>query len=174
MSHSSKANNAANAKQGAFRPSVPREGLITTEGHPANEFDQGPEYRARAFPPGSAPASDTYTGDPGDNYNLNLNAEEEEENTYTSVADTFMGATSGDVNRGLGRPMQGQTNTEVRHNGAHGRKKQTSGLEDCGIERHFAEQRDLEREEAIVGGTCGDKVNRSSAEFINASGWQVI
>ncbi|KAJ5493875.1 hypothetical protein N7463_009962 [Penicillium fimorum] len=170
MSHSSKAKNAANAKQGAFQPSVPREGPITTEGHPANEFDQRPEYHVRAFPSGSAPASDSYTGDPGDNYNLNINAEEEE-TTYTSAADTFMGATSGDVNRGLGRPMQGQTNTEVRHNCAHGRKKQTSGLEDRGIECHFAEQRNREREEAVVGGIRGHKVNRSSTECINASGW---
>ncbi|KAJ5382462.1 hypothetical protein N7517_000373 [Penicillium concentricum] len=132
MSHSSKANNAANVKQGAFRPSVPREGPVTTEGHPVNEFDQRSENRAQAFPPGSAPASDSYSGEPSENYNLNMNEEEEEGTTYTSAADMFTGATSGDVNRGLGRPMHGQTSTEVRHNGAHGRKKQPSGLEGIG------------------------------------------
>ncbi|KAJ5158266.1 uncharacterized protein N7500_007917 [Penicillium coprophilum] len=136
MSHSSKADNVANAKQGAFRPSVPREGPITTKGHQlgqkVSELDQRPEYHAQAFPPGSASASNSYTANPGEENNFNVNAEEEEESTYVSAADTFTGATSGDVNRGLGRPMQGQTNTEVRHNGAHGRKKQPSGLEGIG------------------------------------------
>jgi hypothetical protein len=81
--------------------------------------------------------------------------EEDEVATYTSATDTLLGATSGDVNRGLGTPMQGQTNTEIRHNGAHGRKKQTYGLEGIGssMQEHgsggggqFADQRSLERE----------------------------
>ncbi|OQE40894.1 hypothetical protein PENCOP_c005G07902 [Penicillium coprophilum] len=136
MSNSSKADNAANIKQGAFRPSVPREGPITTKGHQLgqkfSELDQCPEYHAQAFPPGSASAGNSYTADPGEDNEFNVNAEQEEETTYVSASDTFTGATSGDVNRGLGRSMQGQTNTEVRHNGVHGRKKQQSGLEGIG------------------------------------------
>lgn len=81
--------------------------------------------------------------------------QEDEVATYTSAENTLLGATSGDVNRGLGTPMQGQTIAEIRHNGAHGRKKQTSGLEGIGssMQEHgsggggqFADQRRLERE----------------------------
>lgn len=81
--------------------------------------------------------------------------EEDEVATYTSAANTLLGATSGDVNRGLGAPMQGQSINEIRHNGAHGRKKQPSGLEGIGssMQEHgsggggqFVGQRRLERE----------------------------
>lgn len=81
--------------------------------------------------------------------------EEDEVATYTSAANTLLGATSADVNRGLGAPMQGQSITEIRHNGAHARKKQTSGLEGIvsSMQEHgsggggqFADQRRLERE----------------------------
>jgi len=36
------------------------------------------------------------------------------------------------VSAGLGQPVQGQTATEVRHDGAHGRAKQRHGLEGVG------------------------------------------
>lgn len=91
--------------------------------------------------------------------------------TYTSAADTLVRDTLGDVNRGLGKPLQGQTNTELRHDGQHSRKGQTSGLEgvgaskqDPGIERQFADQRGLEREDAAVGGTRGDSVDRGAEQ----------
>lgn len=43
-----------------------------------------------------------------------------------------MGATSADVNKGLGKPMTGQTSTEQRHGGEHHRKRQGAGLEGVG------------------------------------------
>jgi hypothetical protein len=82
-----------------------------------------------------------------------------------------MGSTSADVHQGLGKPLQGQTNVELNHDGQHGRKKQSAGLEgmgastqDRGIERQFPEQRGLEREEAGVSGTRGNKSARAPAE----------
>ncbi|KAG0154157.1 hypothetical protein PDIDSM_1537 [Penicillium digitatum] len=163
MSTSSKATNAANFKQGAFNPSPPRGDPITDKGHQLgrkiNEADQHPEYHGQPFPSGTAPASNSHVPNPissvpGQGNNSSVSAGQENEvATYTSASETLRGATSGDVNRGLGTPMQRQTNTEVRHNGAHGRKKQTSGLEGIGSSMQergsggqFAEQRALERE----------------------------
>ncbi|KAJ5425914.1 hypothetical protein N7465_000984 [Penicillium sp. CMV-2018d] len=165
MSNSSKADNAANAKQGAFNPSAPRGEPMTTKGHQLGrkitEADQHPEYHAQPFHSGTAPASNSYTPNPissipGQAHNPNVSAGQDDEvATYTSAENTFLGATSGDVNRGLGAPMQGQSIAEIRHNGAHGRKKQTSGLEGIGSSMHehgsggggqFADQRRLERE----------------------------
>ncbi|KAJ5510465.1 hypothetical protein PEXP_041930 [Penicillium expansum] len=163
MSNSSKANNAANFKQGAFNPSAPRGDPITDKGHQLgrkiNEADQHPEYHAQPFPSGAAPASNSYLPDPvssipGQANNFNVSAGQEDEvATYTSAANTLLGATSGDVNRGFGTPMQGQTINEIRHNGAHGRKKQAASLEGASssMQEHdsgdqFADQRALERE----------------------------
>lgn len=125
---------------------------------------------------GTAPASSSYTPNPvsevgGQANNPNVNGGSEKEPTYTSAADTLMGSTSADVHQGLGKPLQGQTNVELNHDGQHGRKKQSAGLEgmgastqDRGIERQFPEQRGLEREEAGVSGTRGNKSARAPAE----------
>lgn len=79
------------------------------------------------------------------------------------------GATSSDVHTGWGKPLQGQTGVEQRHDGEHGRKKNASGLENVGShredrtgERKFAEQRGLEKEEATTSGTRGDKADRAA------------
>ncbi|KAF3011405.1 hypothetical protein E8E15_003041 [Penicillium rubens] len=177
MSTSSKADNAANPKQGAFKPSAPGTGPITNKGHQigrkVNEADQRPEYHAQTFPRGSAPASNSYTPNNGSEVPPNpyVSARQGNGAIYTSAADTLVGDTSGDVNRGLGKPIQGQTNTEHRHDGQHSRKGQKSGLEgvgasrqDTGIERRFADQRGLEREEAAASGTRGDRVDRGAEE----------
>jgi hypothetical protein len=51
------------------------------------------------------------------------------ESTYTSATDTLGGATSGDVHTGMGHPGQGETSTEVRHDGPHTRKREGAGLD---------------------------------------------
>lgn len=99
-----------------------------------NEAAQRPEYHMEAFPRGTAPASNSYTPDPvsevsGQAKSPNVSRTHGEECTYTSAADTLLGATSADVDQGFGKPLQGQTNTELRHDGHHGRKKQSAGLE---------------------------------------------
>jgi hypothetical protein len=83
-----------------------------------------------------------------------------------------MGSTSADVNKGFGKPLQGQTSIELNHDGQHGRKKQTTGLEGTGAstsqdpgERQLPDQRGLEREEAVVSGTRGDKASRAAEEM---------
>jgi hypothetical protein len=132
-----------------------------------------------AFPPGTAPASNSYTPNPvsevgGQANNPNVNGGQGKEPTYTAAADTLVGSTSADVNQGLGKPLQGQTNTELRHDGQHGRTKQSSGLEGVGasaqnrgIERQFPEQRGLEKEEAVSSGTRGNKASRAGAEELD-------
>jgi len=86
----------------------------------------------------------------------------------TSAADTLIGATSQDVHTGLGKPLQGQTGVELAHDGQHGRKKQSAGLEGVGatapnrgVERQFPNQRGIEKEEA-QNGTRGNKADRAA------------
>ncbi len=50
----------------------------------------------------------------------------------TGPLDTLPGATSADVHTGLGHPGQGQTSTELRHDGQHTSKKDPSGPEGAG------------------------------------------
>ena len=77
----------------------------------------------------------------------------------TSAADTLQGSDSKDVNTGVGKPMQGQTQTEIRHDGQHKRKAQKLGLagqashqeaqHDPADERVDERQRALDKEEAV-------------------------
>lgn len=83
------------------------------------------------------------------------------ESTYTSATDTLGGATSADVHTGYGHPGQGQTSSELRHDGEHHRKRQGGGLEGIGVssghgmvdERVREGQRGLEHD--YPGGTKG-------------------
>ncbi|KAI0777263.1 hypothetical protein BD413DRAFT_638962 [Trametes elegans] len=52
--------------------------------------------------------------------------------TPTAVGDTLGGATSKDVNDGLGHPGQGQTSAELHHDGSAHRKRQLRGTEQFG------------------------------------------
>ncbi|KAJ6111253.1 hypothetical protein N7486_003488 [Penicillium sp. IBT 16267x] len=163
----------ANEKQGAFKPSIAPEGPLTDKGHKpgvkVNEADHRPEHHLQAFPSGTAPASNSYT--PNVNEVSQANNPDMPSDQRTSAADTLMGATSQDVHTGMGKPLQGQTNIEVNHDGAHGRKKQTAGLEGVGatapnhIERQFPDQRGIERDEAQPG-TRGDKADRAAENMM--------
>ncbi|KAH7128445.1 hypothetical protein B0J11DRAFT_271233 [Dendryphion nanum] len=112
---------AANAGQ-AFTSKVPPSEPLQTGGHKpgvqASPNDRAPEFSAQTHPPGTAPASSTYTPNP------DLN----NQGTYTSASSTLGGATSADVHTGLGHPGQGQTSSELQHDGQHHRKKQGLGL----------------------------------------------
>ncbi|KAJ5100077.1 hypothetical protein N7532_007078 [Penicillium argentinense] len=165
----------ANPKQDSFKPSVAPEGPQTTKGHKpgvkANEADQRPEFHLEAHPPGTAPASNSYTpqaDEVSQANNPSVLRGHGKESTYTSPADTLIGATSADVNTGFGKPLQGQSGVELAHDGQHGRKKQSAGLEgvgasreDKGVERTFPSQRGLEKEGGAHAGTRGNKANRS-------------
>ncbi|CAG7920285.1 unnamed protein product [Penicillium olsonii] len=180
MSTLQNVDSVANPKQGEFKPSVAPEGPITTKGHKpgvkVNEADQRPEYHMEEFPRGTAPASNSYTpnvSEVSQANNPDAGRLHGKESTATPAAATLVGATSGSVDQGFGKPMQGQTNTEIRHDGEHGRKKQSAGLEgvgtsiqDRGVERQFPDQRGLERDEAVSSGTRGNKAARAAAEEV--------
>ena len=124
--------------------------------------DVVPEFHAQTLPPGSAPQDRTFA--PNTTSETPSQANNPDASTYTPASETLGGATSGDVYRGLGKPIQGQTATEERHDGQHGRKHVGGGLTGLGAsgapsgmkgvdERLQPEQRGLEKEEA--GGTAG-------------------
>ena len=43
--------------------------------------------------------------------------------------ETLQGATSADVHQGYGKPIQGQSSVEVRHDGSHGRSHQRDNVQ---------------------------------------------
>lgn len=147
-------------------------------GLPVSEADRAGEFHAQTLPPGTAPAGSSYQPNPI--YEIPSQANNEDalrghgkESTFTKPQD-FPGATSADVHKGLGKPMVGQTSNEIRHDGEHGRKRQTYGYETVGAsghpkhtehsigdpqkvsDRNHPNQRGIERDEAR-GGQHGDK-----------------
>ncbi|KAF7511017.1 hypothetical protein GJ744_005563 [Endocarpon pusillum] len=130
-----------NEKQGEFKPRQPRDEPMTTKGHQlgqlVSEKDKAEEFTAKTLPPGSAPKDRTFQPNnlsevPSQANNPDVLPDDDKEPTYTSASDTLGGATSKDVNKGLGRPMQGETSTEIRHDGQHHRKREGAGLEGVG------------------------------------------
>lgn len=95
--------------------------------------DAAPEFHVKTLPPGSAPASKTFQPNPIDETPGQADNElagrmHGKESTQTGALD-MPGATSADVHQGYGHPGQGQTSQELRHEGAHGRKKDPPGLD---------------------------------------------
>jgi len=63
----------------------------------------------------------------------NIAADEKEINQIsTSAEDTLGGATSKDVNRGLGAPAQGESSAQLHHNGQPHRKREHEGTAQYG------------------------------------------
>ncbi|KIY00640.1 uncharacterized protein Z520_03303 [Fonsecaea multimorphosa CBS 102226] len=127
--------------QGEFMPHKPRDEPIETKGHQVGQkvspADHAPEFSAKTLPPGTAPANATYQPNPtsevpGQAFNDNVDRSHGKEGVRTDPLSTLPGATSADVHTGLGHPGQGQTSTEIRHEGHHTRKKHTSGPEGAG------------------------------------------
>ncbi len=90
------------------------------------------------------------------------------ESTKTTASDTLGGSTSADVHAGLGKPAQGMSSKELRHDGLPKRERPGQGLVGVGAEgvvsggkpvdeREVPGQRALDREEARPG-ERGDKV----------------
>lgn len=107
------------------------------------------------MPPGSAPASATYTSN---------TQETPAQASYnkTPASATLGGTDSSQVNAGLGKPIQGQTSKELHHDGQAGRKNPgMGGAEGVGgsasqttIDPHAPEaagQRALDKDEAVIG-----------------------
>ncbi|KAB8232494.1 hypothetical protein ETB97_000857 [Aspergillus alliaceus] len=125
-----------NPKQG-FRPSAGSSEPLTDKGHQpglkVSPKDYAPEFHAETYPPGTAPASNSYTpnaqNEPGSQAkNPNVERSHGKESVKTTAEQTLMGATSQDVHTGLGHPGSGQTSTELRHDGQAHRKNPGQGL----------------------------------------------
>ncbi|GLI72135.1 hypothetical protein PoHVEF18_000303 [Penicillium ochrochloron] len=169
-----------NHKQGAIKPSVAPAGPMTDKGHQpgrkVNEADQRGDFHLERHPPGTAPASNSYSANTVDKVGSQANNPDVfrahgKEAVHTSAADTLRGATSADVHTGFGKPLVGETSVELGHEGAHGRKKQRGGLEGVGTsiedksgERKFPDQRGYEREHHMAG-LRGNKEDRSAADM---------
>ena len=129
--------------------------------------DAKPEFHAQTLPPGSAPASNTFTPNPtsevpGQADNDAVLRGHGKESTQTTASSTLGGATSADVHTGLGHPGQGQTSSELRHGTTKESVGSTfaSGAPSGNMmadERTQESQRGLEKEGGDLAGTKGDK-----------------
>jgi hypothetical protein len=125
--------------------------------------DSKPEFHAQTLPAGTAPADRTFRPNAGVDTAPGSNNLDQTESvgSETKASDTLVGATSADVHTGLGKPVQGQSSVEIRHDGHKHRKNDGHSLEGTGAsasqtginERDpvFAGQRALERDDAQVG-----------------------
>ncbi|KAI0450010.1 hypothetical protein F5B21DRAFT_492498 [Xylaria acuta] len=115
--------------QGEFHSRVPPSEPMETGGHKPGVLvgnERAPEFHAQTYPPGTAPQEDTYQPRPEGEYAAQAYG------TAPSAADTIQGATSQDVYRGMGKPIQGQEHREIEKlHGGH-RKKERSGVAGVG------------------------------------------
>lgn len=73
--------------------------------------DAAPAFSAQTLSPGSAPAKHTFQQPPIPDQNQNLDMASE---ARTTAEESIPGATSADVNRGIGQPIYGQSSHELR------------------------------------------------------------
>lgn len=93
-------------------------------GRKVSPNDNVATFSAQSYPPGTAPKKDTY--EPQNDYNPPHGAGDD---ATQSWQDLLPGATSRDVYKGLGHPVQGQTSHEIRHDGHRVNKRFREGLE---------------------------------------------
>ncbi|KAL7766769.1 hypothetical protein ACKLNR_004685 [Fusarium oxysporum f. sp. zingiberi] len=102
---------------------------------PGNEQgnDAVPEYHAETFPPGTAPAENTFHPNPDSNYTTEA---------LNMPALDMPGSTSKDVHNSIdnlhGKPLIGQENREIRGVHPRKRKKERSGLEGVGASTTYS------------------------------------
>ncbi|KAH7029482.1 uncharacterized protein B0I36DRAFT_325851 [Microdochium trichocladiopsis] len=125
--------------QGEFKARKPPSKPMTTKGHaPGVKVgkDAVPEFHAQKYPPGTAPPEHTYEPRPNvENMSIQAAALAEDEDVpRVNVEDTLGGATSRDLNKGKGRPVQGESSQELHGNKHVGNQKhrERSGLEGVG------------------------------------------
>ncbi|KAL2024248.1 hypothetical protein VTK56DRAFT_9404 [Thermocarpiscus australiensis] len=132
--------------QGQFHSSVPPSQPIMTSGHQLGQQvgnEAVPEFRAKTYPPGTAPKEHTYQPNPVSEVPGQALNPDVDPSSRTEALD-MPGATSKDVYNAstFARPMEGQTGREVHgqlpgkkgEDRAHAgkRKKERSGLEGVG------------------------------------------
>ena len=89
------------------------------------------EFQVEQYPPGTAPEEDSFHPNPVSE-TPRITEERDKDAPISSATDTISGATSLDVDQGLGKPLQGETSVEERHEGQHGRKHEKLGTERLG------------------------------------------
>ncbi|KAL8645255.1 MAG: hypothetical protein Q9210_006815 [Variospora velana] len=170
--------------QGEFQPHKPRDEPSTTHGHKPGILvgnDTAPEFTAKTLPPGSAPADRTFKPNnisevPSQANNPDVLRSHGKESTHTTASSTLGGATSADVHQGLGKPIQGQSSSEL-HGGKAGAGRE-GGLVGVGAsgapsgnqmvdEETHPEQRGLEKEGAKVAGKKVKKTEVGAEELPN-------
>ncbi|KAI8631607.1 hypothetical protein F5Y19DRAFT_399799 [Xylariaceae sp. FL1651] len=114
------------AQHGEFHSRVPPSAPLTTKGHKPGVLvgnDKVPEFHAETYPPGTAPQENTFQPRPESEFPAQAYG------TQPDASETLGGATSQDLNQGLGKPIQGQLHREAEgaHAGVH-RKKERTGL----------------------------------------------
>ncbi|EEP76908.1 conserved hypothetical protein [Uncinocarpus reesii 1704] len=149
---------------GQFHPHPPKSEHLESPKHKpgakASPNDNAPEYAAETFAPGTAPPDRTFQPNPieqvpGQALNENVERAHGKESVKTTASSTITGATSADVNRGLGRPMQGESSVEHRHGDQKHGKHHGSGLEGVGANEVRVEDdlKRLEREDNVPKGS---------------------
>ena len=124
---------------------------LTYPQHQIGTHQGAPTFSAQTLPAGTAPKSSTYTPHP----------DAETINTPQDALDTITGATSADVNTGLGKPIQGQSSAEQHHDGQAHRKRQRHGLAGLTETENNDAKENLEgvgvKEDRVVEGGTGRK-----------------
>ncbi|KAH9836013.1 hypothetical protein Tdes44962_MAKER01932 [Teratosphaeria destructans] len=182
------ANQAPTGGSNEFHASKGGDAPLTTGGHQPGKLvgnDAAPEFHAQTLPPGSAPADRTFKPN-------NISEVPPVTQTTNDIdpeapqppPNDMPGATSGSVNTGLGKPIQGQTSSELHHDGQHHRKNpgtsldgRKSGATGKTVDPHdpqFANQRALDKDEAVigrgnVGGPAAEEREPVSAEQVASS-----
>jgi hypothetical protein len=85
--------------------------------------DAYPEFHAETYPPGTAPEENTFQ--PQTSSEVPGQANNPDASVRTGALDSLPGATSADVDKGLGHPASGMTSKEL-HGGR--RKREGTGL----------------------------------------------
>jgi len=168
------ANQMPTGGSGEFNPKPAGASRENHDGHKPGVLvgnDAVPEFHAQTLPAGSAPSNSTYTSN---------TQETPAQASYNkaSASDSLVGSSSADVHTGLGKPIQGQTSQELRHDGGE-RSTGKGGAEGVGgsagqstIDPHAPEmagQRALDKDEATIGrGGAADAQDRlnESAETV--------
>ncbi|KAF5237573.1 hypothetical protein FANTH_10764 [Fusarium anthophilum] len=114
---------------------VPVKPVKANKHKPGNEQgnDAAPEYHAETFPPGTAPAENTFRPNPESNYTTEA---------LNMPALDMPGSKSKDIYNSIdsvhGRPLIGQENREIRGVHPRKRKKERSGLEGVGASTAYS------------------------------------
>ncbi|QIW96171.1 hypothetical protein AMS68_001689 [Peltaster fructicola] len=152
---------AATPASGEFSAKIAPQEPLQTSGHQPGKLvgnDAVPEFHVQTLPAGTAPPEHTFKP----NNAQETPVDPENAQGVASASDTIVGATSGDVHKGLGHPGSGQTSAELKgHNvdkkGGIEARGGTASAADLVDERdpNHADQRALEREDGGPKNTLG-------------------